>query len=218
MSEQDIRQGAETEPHEATRFAFQQLQPSAPPDPGAPRRLIERAQAEAEEIRRQASAEGFELGRAEGQETGRAQAISAAQALSSALEQIEQARQEMAESLERDAVELALALASKILAGTLEVQPERVLDVVQGALRHISDRRRIAVLVDPEDLQVVSEAIGSVSAQAGGIELCDVQADRRVGRGGAIVRTAEGEVDACIATQLERAREVVAAEIGAGQA
>jgi flagellar biosynthesis/type III secretory pathway protein FliH len=34
-----------------------------------------------------------------------------------------------------------------------------------------------------------------------------------VGRGGAIVRTAEGEVDASVAVQLERAREVVAAEL-----
>ena len=30
----------------------------------------------------------------------------------------------------------------------------------------------------------------------GGIESCDVQAERRVSRGGAVVRTAEGEVDA----------------------
>ena len=35
-------------------------------------------------------------------------------------------RGEIAEAVERDAVELALALAAKILAGALEAQPERV--------------------------------------------------------------------------------------------
>lgn len=197
-----------------TRFSFEQLQPSAPPDPSAPGRLIELAQAKAQEIRRRAWQEGFEHGRAEGAKEGAAAAAAATQALGAALRQIEQAGQEMTPALERDAVDLSLALASKIVAGALQAQPQRVLDVIGGALRHIADRRRITVLVDPEDLEIVTGAIGSLSAQAGGIELCEVQSDRRVGRGGAIVRTIEGEVDASIATQLERAREVVATELG----
>ena len=51
-------------------------------------------------------------------------------------------------------------------------------------------------------------AIGELTAQGSGVELCDVQSDERVEPGGAIVRTAEGEVDASVHTQLERAREV----------
>ncbi len=113
-------------------------------------------------------------------------------------------------------MELALALAAKILAGELEAQPERVIDVVRGALRRIGDRRQVVVLVDPGDLDVVSAAIDDLRAQVGGIETCDVQADRRVGRGGAIVRTVEGEVDATFTTQLERARELMLAEAPAG--
>ncbi len=54
----------------------------------------------------------------------------------------------------------------------------------------------------------------SCRRRAGGIELCEIQADRRVGRGGAIVRTLESEVDATVQTQLERAREVIRAELG----
>ncbi len=71
--------------------------------------------------------------------------------------------------------------------------------------------------MDPADLQAVSAPRSpSCEAQVGGIEHCDVQADRRVGRGGAIVRTLESEVDATVDTQLERAREVIQAELGGG--
>lgn len=216
MSEAPSRDRADGSVDQAVRFAFQQLEPSAPPDPSAPGRLIELAHEEAEQIRRRAHEDGFQAGRAEGVEQGAAAARAAAQALGAALAQIAQTAEEMTRALERDAVDLSLALASKVVAGALDAQPERVLDVIRGALRHIADRRRIAVLVDPDDLELVTEAIGSLSAQAGGIEICDVQSDRRVGRGGAIVRTAEGEVDACIATQLERAREVTVAELGGG--
>jgi len=62
--------------------------------------------------------------------------------------------------------------------------------------------------VNPADLDVVRGALGELTAQGSGVEVCDLQSDERVGVGSAIVRTAEGEVDASVSTQLERAREV----------
>jgi flagellar biosynthesis/type III secretory pathway protein FliH len=53
-----------------------------------------------------------------------------------------------------------------------------------------------------------------IKASLGGIEHCEVQAERRVARGGAIVRTPVGDVDARVETKLERASEVVAAALG----
>jgi flagellar assembly protein FliH len=96
------------------------------------------------------------------------------------------------------------------------VQPERVVDVVRGALRRLGERSRVTVLVHPADLDAVREATGGLVATLGGIETCDVQAERRVTRGGAVVRTEEGEVDATLETKLLRAREVVEAELAGG--
>ncbi len=67
-------------------------------------------------------------------------------------------RRAAAEALERRAVELGLALAQKVLAGALSVEPERVLDSVQGALRGIVERERVIVMVNPEDLEIVRGA------------------------------------------------------------
>jgi flagellar assembly protein FliH len=201
-------------------FPLEQLEPSAPPgwgDPNHPARILAEATAEAQRIHEQAHAEGYSQGHAQGHADGLTEAQAAAQALAEALTGLHSLRDEIARDVERDAVELALALAAKVLAGALEVQPERVVDTVRGALRRIADRRRITVLVDPADLQAVNAAAGELQAQAGGIELCEIQADRRVGRGGAIVRTVECEVDASVETQLERAREAVQAELAAGE-
>jgi flagellar assembly protein FliH len=70
------------------------------------------------------------------------------------------------------------------------------------------------VLVHPDDLDVVRAAADGLAAELGGIEHCEVQAERRLARGGAVVRTDEGQVDASIETQLTRARELVEAELG----
>jgi flagellar assembly protein FliH len=196
----------------AVSYAFEQLEPSAPPPRDAPARALAQANAEAEQIREQARAEG----RAAGHTDGLADVTAAAQALGEALRGVESLRTETVESVERDAMQLALDLAGKILAGALQARPELVVDVVQGALRRVSDRRGIAVLVNPADLDTLQDAIGDLQAQANGIELCDLQSDQRVEPGGAIVRTAEGEVDAGVHTQLERAREVLSAALESG--
>ena len=197
----------------ATSFALEQLQPSAPPAHDAHEQLIAQATAEAESIRELARSEGRREGCAEGRREALAEISIAALALGEAIQGVERLREELSAELERDAVELAFALTAQILAGALDAEPERVVDVVRGALRRIAERRRITILVDPKDLEIVSGAIGELRAQTGGIELCEIQSDRRIGRGGAIVRTAEGEVDLSIDTQLERAREIVQAEL-----
>lgn len=197
----------------AVNYAFEQLEPSDPPARDATARMIARAQAEAEQIRESAHAQGFAAGHSEGHERGAAEIGSAASALGQAVHGIETLRDQTAKAIEADAVELALALAGKILAGALDARPELVVEVVQGALRRMVERRRITVLVNPADLALVREAIGQIAAQGSGVELCEVISEERVGVGSAIVRTVEGEVDAGVHTQLERAREVLGAAL-----
>lgn len=175
------------------------------PQPDAPQIDL---QAEAEAAR----ARGHEQGFAAGLEEGRAQLQSAVVALAAAVQAVEDERDRVAAGVEDAAVELAVRIAEQVLAGALDVRPELVLEVVRGALRRLVERDRVTILVNPEDLDLVRDGVPAVIAELGGIEHCEVQAERRVGRGGAVVRTVEGEVDASLATKLARVREVVADE------
>ena len=87
-----------------------------------------------------------------------------------------------------------------------------MLDAIRGALRRLTDRERVQILVNPEDLEIVREGVEDIVSQLGGVSSVDVQAERRVARGGAIVRTGEGDIDASIETKLTRAREVLERE------
>jgi flagellar assembly protein FliH len=196
-------------------FDFMALEPLAPPvtpanEAAAVMDVLAEARAEAERLREAARAEGFAAGRAD--------AVAALEpalaALTQAVADVHAQQVEAADQLERRAVELGLVLARKIIGGALEVEPERVLEAVTGALRGIVERERVTVLVNPDDLEIVREAMDNLKASLGGIEHCEVQAERRVGRGGCIVRTPVGDVDARVETKLERAGEVVAAALG----
>jgi flagellar assembly protein FliH len=205
-------------PDTAVSYAFEQLEPSQPQPRDAPARALAQAKLEAEQIREQARSAGYADGRKAGHEQGATEIALAARALGEAMDGIESLRIELVQAIEHDAIQLGLQLAEKILGGTRQLPSERVLEAVQGALRRVTDRRKIAVLVNPAELEAVSAAIAELAEPASGVELCDIQPDERVELGGAIVRSAEGEVDAGVETQLERALEVAEAALAAERA
>ena len=193
-------------------YAFRQLDAPAGTSNGIAD-VLSAVRAEAEQIRAQAWAAGEAEGRAAGLAAARTDAEPAVAALSASLQAIDELKAQMIVELEEDAVEMALRLAEQIIAGVLSVEPERVLDVGRNALRHLSDRRRVTLVVNPDDLELVSECVDQLQSELGGIEHLGVQSDRRIGRGGAIARTDSGEIDSGIDAQLGRAREIVAAAL-----
>jgi flagellar assembly protein FliH len=177
--------------------------------------MLAAAQAEAERIREEARATGLEQGFNEGRERARAELTPAMSALAEAVTTLGELQSQATERVEAQAVDFALRIAEKVLAGAIAVEPERLLDVVRGALRTIVERERVVVLVHPDDIGLMREGVAEMTGSLGGMDHLEVQEERRVGRGGAILRTTFGEVDARIETKLDRARQAVEAELAA---
>jgi flagellar assembly protein FliH len=176
--------------------------------------VLSAAHSEAERIREQARLAGEAEGRATAMAAARAELEPALAALSAAAAELAALRAQVVGELESDAVTLALRLAEHVVAGAIVAEPERVVDVAGLALRRITERRHVTLVVNPADLELLAEAVPGLQSELGGIEHCNVQSDRRVGRGGVLARTDEGEIDASIETQLARVREIVAGELG----
>ena len=172
---------------------------------GRPRSSWKRPKPEREAELRAARAAGYE----EGLAAGRAEVSGAARALAAAAAELHEARASAADDAEPVAVELALQIAAKVLGGA-----------TRGASRSWSSTwsaGRSAGSPSPSPPPCSSTPrtpswcatrSPSCSVEHGG-EL-SVRDDRRVERGGCIVSTAAGEIDAQIAAQLERAAKVVA--------
>jgi flagellar assembly protein FliH len=200
----------------SAEFSFEALEApvvnaatASAPGPDIVMAAVARAEADADALRAAAREEGLR----EGREEALAALAPALEALNQAAEAVQAGQFARADRLEAHAVDLALFLAEKVLGGAIAVQSELVVESVRGALRGIVERERVTVLVHPDDLEMVRDAMDDVRASLGGIEHCEVQAERRVSRGGAVVRTPEGDVDARVETKLQRAREVVEAAL-----
>ena len=149
---------------------------------------------------------GFEAGRKE----ALAELEPALDAMHVALDEMARAQEEFLIDAERAAVDLALQLARKIVAAHIEIDSNAVLGVVTGALRRTTVRDHLVLEVHPDDFELVRDAAEDLAGRVGGIHRIDVVAERRVDRGGCVIRTVEGEIDAGISEQLERAAEVFA--------
>lgn len=193
-------------------FAFDQLSPPPPPPPSSHGNGAD----DAGRLERELEA-AFAAGYAEGRRAADAESAERIATIEASLHAVAagltEQRAATPERVERAAVELALRIAEQALGAAVAVEPGRVLAVVRGALRRLVERERVNILVNPEDLELVRAHLATVISELGGVEHCEVQAERRVPRGGAVVRTAEGEVDATLETKLERAREVLEAEL-----
>jgi flagellar assembly protein FliH len=200
----------------SAEFSFEALEapvtvaaPVSERGPDAVLTALAEAEAQAEAMRAAAREEGLR----EGREEALAALAPALEALNQAVEAMQMEQLARADRLEAHAVDLGLFLAEKVIGAAVAVEPERVVEAVRGALRGIVERERVTVLVHPDDLELMRDAMDDVRGSLGGIEHCEVQAERRVSRGGAVVRTPEGDVDARVETKLLRAREVVEAAL-----
>jgi len=158
-----------------------------------------------EEARERSHAAGL----AAGLEDAQVRLGPAALALAEAVDGVAAEQEEFVIRAERAAVELALRLAEKIVGAAIDADPEAVLGVIAGALRRATVRDHLVLEVNPDDFELVHDLAEELATRVGGVRRLDVVAERRVGRGGCVVRTEEGEIDGRVEQQLERAREVV---------
>jgi flagellar biosynthesis/type III secretory pathway protein FliH len=196
-------------------FAFPVLEGTSVQPTASREDLVAAARAEADAITEAARVRGHEEGFAAGMAEARVQLEPVRNALTKACSGIERMADDVVPVVEQRAVELALVLAEKILATSLALDPSLVGAIATGALRRIVAHDRIELDVNPEDAELVRAALASDKNELSSSRRIDVIAERRVPRGGCVVRTVDGEIDARIEKQLERAaailRETVAA-------
>jgi flagellar assembly protein FliH len=112
-------------------------------------------------------------------------------------------KKEVSSRAEQSAVELAFALAKKIIGHELETRPERVADVARNALEQVLDCNEIRLRVNPEDLSYLRKVETDLENLLGKRGQLDISADGSVERGGCVVETERGMLDARISSQLE---------------
>lgn len=172
------------------------------------RELVDRAVARAAEIEAEARAKGHEEGVVAGRAAAQAELAESIAAMHELVQNALAQRHEVIESAEPELVNLAIAIAERVLHEHLAVSPTAVLENVRHALTRLIGREVVTLRVNPADLETIRVHRDGI-ASSSDVEHLRVVEDQRVDRGGVVIETEAGTIDAKVATQLREARRAV---------
>ncbi len=167
----------------------------ASPDVG---HLISEAQARAEQIEREARERGLADARAKADAEIARLAEPLRQQLAQSIEEVASLHASMAERAERDLVKLAIEIAKKIVHRQVTVDSEVALTLARVALARIHNRAQAKVYLHPDDFVYVTKHLDRLP-QGSSVELAE---DRSISRGGCLIETEMGDIDARIEQQF----------------
>ena len=146
----------------------------------------------------QAYRSGFE----DGKEIMREEEEMVIQLFLSLIEELKKQREEYLKSVEKEMVGLSLEIASKVIQQKIEQDEKVILKNLKHALKHLLDKGRIIIKLNPADLEIVSKHSKEIKSAEGLKELI-LEEDSKVTRGGCLIHSELGHIDAQIETQLE---------------
>ena len=162
------------------------------------RRIIEDAEQQANRIRDEAEQEREQL-RQQGYDEGYQEGVGRyTEQTTKALLEIDQLKV----ALEPEYIKLVTACVEKIVGEELKLHPDSIIGIVRNALKAATQQREINVRVNPADAEMLRKnqrRLLDVLARANSIE---IREDDSVGRGGCIVVTELGTIDASLERQL----------------
>ena len=164
------------------------------------------AEAELARLRETARAEGY----AEGLAAGRAEGEQACGRMKQLAESFGTTLDNFDFRLADMVLELALDVARQVVAGELAARPDRILDVVNMALKQMAETSREArLLLNPEDAALVRPHLDQVLDK----NRLRIVEDARIVRGGCLIETGQGDLDATLPARWRQVVQVLGSNL-----
>ena len=184
-----------------------------PPQSAAPVGDAETRAAEQQrvaEIERQAFTTGYRQGEKAGLEAGAKRSEAMLRRVSETLEALAALRADMIRQTEHQMLQLALAIAKRVLRREVALDPDLTAAMARVALDRLGDTPTAKIRLHPEDYAVTVERSDVPLAS----EHVSVVADAAVNRGSCLIESDFGFIEAGVEAQFE---EVATALLGEGE-
>ncbi len=167
--------------------------------------------------------EAFERGRRQGLEEARERLGAAGErldaagdALGQALEELSQLRSRLLQGSRSDMLRLVLAIARQVIGVEVSVNREVILSTIDRALQASVRADAYQIRVHPDDLLAASERKPLFLASINALKNITFETDPSIARGGCLVESELGEVDATVEHQLAELRRVLLSDLEPG--
>jgi flagellar assembly protein FliH len=161
-------------------------------------------------LERDAFAKGYEQGERSGAEAAGKRGEAMLRRLADTLNELTTVRAQMIQQTERQIVELALAVARRVVHREVALDPDLLIAISRVALERLGESAQVSVKLHPDEFQAISAARVAEAAATN----VKIVADPRVARGGCRVESEMGMLDAGVDAQIQ---EIARALLGEEQ-
>ena len=151
----------------------------------------------------EAKKQGFDEGHKEGYAQGEAEIERLVDRMHKILEAVMQRREEILQDTESQIVELVILMARKVIKILSENQKNVVMANTLAALKKVKTRGNVTLRVNLEEVKLTTAHITEFIQHVENVKGITVIEDSSVERGGCIVETDFGAIDARISSQLQ---------------
>ena len=172
-------------------------------------RMIKEADLRVAEIEHEAYQKGYDAGREVGFKKGQAEVRRLIDRLGTIVGQAIDVREDIIAASEKQMVDMILMIARKVIKDEVVERKEVVLNNIREALRRIKDRDRVDIRVNFMDLELTTAHKDELIKMMESLRKVNIYEDSRIDRGGCIIETDVGSIDARISTQLKELEEAI---------
>lgn len=171
--------------------------------------IQEKAEEEREAFVKDAFKEGFDKGSEDGYKMGQNEVNRLTDRLHLMLERIMNKRQEILDETEQQIVELVILMTRKVVKTISDSQKNVVMSNIVQALRKVKGRGEVTLRVNLEELQLTTDHKKEFMKAVENIKNISIVEDTSVEKGGCIVETDFGAIDARISSQLHELEQKI---------
>ena len=164
--------------------------------------IIADAQAQSGKTESEAYQKGFDQGHEEGYQKGEAEVSRLVERMHKILEAVMQRREEILQETESQIVELVILMTRKVIKILSENQKNIIMANTLAALKKVKTRGTVTLRVNIEDVKLTSAHADEFIQHVENVQGITVLEDSAVEKGGCIVETDFGAIDARISSQL----------------
>jgi len=164
-------------------------------------------------IEKEAYNRGLTEGKREATESERKKIAPVLKAFEHAIVELADIKRKLRLTAEKETVNLALAIARKVVCTELTLNRDILGNIVKEAMSRVVERRNIKIRLSPSDMNFLRETGYRSFDFLGNVEGVDFEEDGSVHSGGCVIETSLGEIDGRIEKQFQIIEEALRMEL-----
>lgn len=155
--------------------------------------LLENAQKEADELFEKAKTDGYQEG---------------LRSINQDVFHVEDYKKVLKNDMQKKILPLSLATAKKIVGEEMKLNPNAIVDIVLEAIKKVTQSYHVKLKVFPEDYAELEKHKKIILEKLGNIETFSIEASKDVPKGGCIIETEHGIINATLDNQFRAIESV----------